>query len=281
MDSKNLGFLIVLVVLFIIFLVWFRKKFKRLVLPNVVIITGAPKTGKSAISVHLARKQYRSNVIKWFLGKGLYWLRYHTLKDYPLKPMFYSNIPVKFMHNPLTKDILLRNKKVPKKSVILIDEASLVADSMMFKDNNINFQLLMFFKLYGHSSYGGSIFLNSHTLSDLHYSIKRVIGRYLYIYQTTKYPFFSLAQVREMVYSNDSNVVNNVGEDAELSMRKIFFWNLNYKKYDCYCMSIFTDNLDYEVDYDYEYKKSDLKCRRIVSFNKQIDQMKVGDKYDA
>lgn len=278
MDSKQLGFFIILVILLIVGIVFFRKKFKRLVLPNVVLITGAPKTGKSALSVHLAIKQYRKNLIAWHIGKCLWWLRYHNLKAYPIKPMLYSNIPLKYPHNMLTKDILLRRVKIPRKSVVLMDEVSLLADSMMFKNDSLNFQLLLFFKLYGHLSYGGYIFANSHTISDLHYSIKRVIGRYLYIYQTTKFPFVSLAQVREMAYSDDSNIVNNVNEDVEMSMRKILFLNRNYKKYDCFCYSVFTDNLMYQVDYDYDYKKKDLKAYHIVSFNPRIDNMKVGGK---
>lgn len=276
-NNFNIGLFILLLVGLIFVIIWLRKKFKHLVLPNVVLVTGAPKTGKSAVTVHLAIKQYRKNLFMWHLGKAIWWLRYHNLNDYPIKPMLYSNIPLKRMYNPLTVDILLRRKKVPKKSVVIIDEASLVADSMMFKRDDLNFQLLMFFKLYGHASYGGSIFLNSHTTSDLHYSIKRCIGRYLYIYQTTKYPFISISQVREMVFSDDTSIVNDVAEDAELSMRKIIFLNRNYKKYDCFCMSVFTDGLPYEVDYDYEYKQKDLKCRQIVSFNPRILNMKVED----
>lgn len=279
--NLNIGFFILVAIGLIVLLVFIRKKLKLLVLPNVVLITGAPKTGKSALTIHLAIKQYRKNCFMWFLGKCFYWLRYHTTNDYPFKPMLYSNIPLKTMHNKLTLDIIQRKVKVPKKSVFIIDEASLLADSMLFKDDSINFNLLLFFKLIGHTTYGGSIYCNSHSLSDLHYSLKRVIGRYLYIYKTSKYPLISICKVREMVYSDDSSVVNDVSEDAELSMRTVVFANWNYKKYDCFCYSVFTDSLPYQVDYEYEYKKDDLKAREIISFNPRFQNIKLKENDDA
>ena len=150
----------IFVVIGIIVLFVIRKKLKVLKIPCVFFIDGAPKTGKSALSLSLAHKRYLGNVVKWHLGKPFYFLRYRTLKDYPLKPMFYSNIPLGFKHNRITKDMLMLKVKVPKKSVFFIDEASLVADSMMFKDEDMNLRLLMFFKLIGHTTYGGSVYMN-------------------------------------------------------------------------------------------------------------------------
>lgn len=269
--DTSLGLFILIVVGLVVLVVFIMRKTKRMRLPNVVIVTGAPKTGKSALSLSLAHKRYLGNVLKWHIGKPFYFLRYRTLKDYPLKPMFYSNIPLGFKHNRITKDMLMLKVKVPKKSVFFIDEASLVADSMMFKDEDMNLRLLMFFKLIGHTTYGGSVYMNSQCIGDVHYSIKRVIGSFLYIHHTTKVPFISLCQVREMVYSDDNSVGNNVTEDLDLSMRTCFFFNRIYKKYDCFCYSTITDKKLYKVNYEYTFDKKDLKAYDIVSFNVKLE----------
>lgn len=278
MNGQNNGAFLILAIIVgaIILLFFIRKKLKILKLPNVFLITGAVKTGKSALSVHLGIKQYRKNVFAWWFGKGIYWLRYHTLSDYPEKPMLYSNIPLATQHNRLTKEIIFRQVRIPKKSVVIIDEASLFADSQLIKNKDINNALTLFSKLFGHSTYGGTLIYNSQCISDLHYAIKRACGRYLYIYQSNKYPFITIAKVREMVYSDDTSVVNDVSQDLEMSMRTIIYFNMVYKKYDAYCYSVFTDDKMIQVDYNYKFDKKNLKATEIVSFNQ--DFMMLGKK---
>lgn len=266
-NNNSLFILIAIIVVAIIVFIFIRRKMKKLLLPNVYLITGAVKTGKSALTVSLGIRTYRKNVFAWYLGKGIYWLRYHTFSGYREKPMLYSNIPLATMHNRLTVDIIQRKVRIPKKSVVIIDEASLFADSQLIKDKDINDNLTLFCKLYGHMTYGGTLIFNSQSMSDLHYAIKRVCGRYLYIYSSVKYPFITIASVREMVYSDDTSMVNDVSQDLELSMRKMFYFNRVYKKYDAYCYSVFTDDLAIQVDYDYKFDKKNLKAVEIVSFN--------------
>ena len=147
-----------------------------------------------------------------------------------------------------------------------------MADSMMFKDDKLNMDLLLFFKLIGHTTYGGSIYMNSQCVGDVHYSIKRVLGSYLYIHDTmTSIPFIAIANVREMVYSDDSQVGNNVTEDLDFSMRKCIYFKRVYKKYDCFCYSTFTDKKLYQVDYNYQFDKKNLKAYEIQSFNVRLE----------
>lgn len=276
-DSSSILILLFIIV-GIIALVFIRRKLKILKLPNVFLVTGAVKVGKSALSIHLGISTYRKNVICWHIGKFLYLAKNHTLEGYVKKPMLYSNIPLNYPHNRLTKDIILRKKRIPNKSVVIIDEASLFADSQLIKDKDINFNLMLFCKLFGHSTHGGTLIFNSQCVSDLHYAIKRSCGRYLYIYQSTKYPFITLSKVREMVFSDDTSVVNDVSQDLEMSMRTMFYFNHIYKRYDSCCYSVLTDDLEYEVDYNYEYDKKNLKTKVIISFNPEFEKLiKEGD----
>lgn len=281
-QSTNGIFMLILIVVAVVLIVFIRKKIKTIKIPAVLLITGAIKTGKSLLSVHLALKTYRKNVFKWWINRPFLML---LRKEVPLKPMLYSNMPLRWTKfNRFTYNILLRKVRIPDKSVVLLDEASLIADSMLFKDNKINDELMLFVKLFGHYTHGGTMIINTQAISDLHFSFKRSLNNYLYIYDTMKLPFITLMHVREMIYSDDNSMTNNFHEDIELSMRKVIIFNRAYKKYDRYYLSIFTDDLDYEVDYDAPIltKFDSLKADKLITLHSFGDLLEVhsddGDK---
>lgn len=266
--DNTFGF--IFIILLVVLVLWFiRRHFKRLVIPNVYLISGAVKTGKTLLSVHLAKKEYRRNIRSYYLRVLFMKLLFFKNKDLPKKPMLYTNIPLgRCKFNLLTMDILLQKVRIPDKSVVLIDEASLLADSTMIKDKNINNKLMRFVKLFAHYTHGGKLIIDTQSIADLHFSFKRCMNSYLYIYERTKYPFITVMKVREMLYSTDGSLVNNSNEDIELSMRKIVIFNRTYKDYDCYCYSSFTDMLPYQVRYDVKSlsKDDDMKVYHLVSF---------------
>lgn len=253
-----------------LFILWFiHKHFKRLKLPSVYLISGAVKTGKTKLSVCLAVKQYKKNVRKYRIGAALNLLLPKKFKKQFEKPMLYSNIPLRYVkHNRLTIDIILRKKRMPYGSVVLIDEASLLADSQLFNDQFVNETLMLFFKLFAHETMGGTCIINTQSYSDLHYAIKRCVGQYLYIHNSKQYPLISVFNVREMITAEDgTNAVNNFSEDMEYSLTKILVLNKYHKYYDRYCYSVFTDELMLDVNYDQEVfgKHDSLKCNVLVT----------------
>ena len=268
MKHSGLVIFIIILVLVVIFLLHlFRKHFKSLILPNVYLITGAVKSGKTLLSVHLAIKTYKRNLRSYYLR--LFFMKLLHREDDCKKPMLYSNIKLARVNfNLLTFDIILNKVRIPNKSVVLIDEASLLADSMLYNDKDINNTLTRFVKLFAHATHGGSLIIDTQNISDLHFSFKRCMNEYLYINKRLKLPFFSILWVREMFYSSENQTMNTTGEDLDLTLRKVLILNTTYKKYDCYCYSSFTDYLDYQVVYDYEKLgiHDDLKCYKLVSF---------------
>ena len=64
---------------------------------------------------------------------------------------------------PLTDDLLLRKKRFVYGSVIYVQEASLVADSQLIRDMDINERLMLFNKLIGHETKGGVIIYDTHS----------------------------------------------------------------------------------------------------------------------
>lgn len=180
-------------------------------------------------------------------------------------PLFYSTIPVAFPHVRLTLDLIMRKKRFAYRSVVWIDEATLLADSQLYKDAELNAALLEFCKLFGHETKGGVLFFTSHCLTELHIAMRRASSEYFYVHSMVKWiPFFLIATVREERYSEDGTAVNVYENDVEEHLRKVIISKKVWKMFDCYCYSILTDHLP--VEKTVVCPKS-LKADYVVSFN--------------
>lgn len=261
-------YIFLFIIIFLLGFWIFRKFFKTPRFSALTMITGGVKSGKSALTVSFAVREYKR-------AKRRYYFRYAVSKvlrrKKPEKPLLYSNIPLrKLDFVPLTDKILLRHERMAFGSIVILDEASLVADSQLVKNKKVNIQLMLFFKLFGHETHGGKCFVNSHCLSDLHYAIKRTTSTYYYVHHLSKFPFFSSFKLREERYSDDGSVVNTYSEDVDKSLLRVFMLNRTYKRYDAYCYSILTDKLPVSDKVRYIAKFSNLKSKDIVSFREEL-----------
>lgn len=270
-------FFIILAILAFLFL---KVKFKVPKFGSLCVTTGGLKTGKSTFSLHLAKKTYHRNVRSVKFANFFRKLFGRELLEIPL---FYSTIPVAFPHVRITLDLLERKERFAYKSVVWIDEATLLADSQLYKDAELNAKLLEFCKLFGHETKGGCLFFTSHCLSELHIAMRRASSEYFYVHSMIKWiPFFLLATVREERYSEDGSTVNVYDDDVECTLRKVLIRKKVWKYFDCYCYSVLTDHLpvndkveeveslkaDYVVSFSplHRYEKKD------IIFNENIDK---------
>lgn len=246
------------------------RDIKVLKLSSVNLFTGELGTGKSALSLNRAILQYKINLVKFYIIYFIDECAYIFTKTQNIlveeKPLFYSNIPLKdtkFL--PLTNDILLRRERINNKSVVFIDEISLVVDNMDYRDQDINESLKMFIKLFRHYSHGGSLFINTQNIQDNHYIIKRVLNKYFYIHSKIRLPFISVLRVREFLYSEDATITNTISEDLEEDLKIVIIPNSIFKKYDSICYSILTDNLRfYRDNIKLIKKRKELKTETIL-----------------
>lgn len=262
-------FLILIGALILLFV--FDKKFiKHLKLGNLVLVTGGVKTGKSTLAVNLTIKQYKRN-LRFYKIRCFFVCVFKIFKPdltMPEKPLLYSNVPlnVKYGYVPLTEKLLKRESRFAYKSVIYINEASLIADSMFYKDMVANEQLLLFNKLIAHSTKGGYLIYDTQSIQDCHFAIKRCLNNYFNIHHCVKvFPFFVFLKVREMFYSDDGSVINIADNDIEFNNKWVCVPKSTWKKFDCYCYSVLTDNLP--IEKNVVIAKS-LKADTIVSFKK-------------
>lgn len=247
--------------------IWLYFKFFKVPKMNaLVMITGGVKAGKSTFAVASCIQLHKRKVfitkIKNFFFKLFKKLEIEL-------PLLYSNIPLNYPYVLITDDLLLRNKRFVYGSVVYLGEMSLVANSQNFQNMELNERLLLFHKLCGHELRGGTVIVDTQCIQDVHFSVKRSISQNFFVHHTYAVPLlpFVIVYVREFTYTEDSSVVNTIGEDTEESLKRVVIWKNIWKKFDSYCYSRFTDDLPVERTVIDE-KKDDLRAFDILSFNK-------------
>lgn len=242
------------------------RKFKKPKISCMALVTGGVKAGKSTFSCALALSKYKSQVRKVRFAN---FFRRIFRKELFEKPLLYSNVPLSCEYVPLTDDLLLRKQRFVYRSVIYAQEASLIADSQLIKNLDINQRLLLFNKLIGHETKGGYLIYDTQCINDNHYSVKRCISEYFYVHDTIRWiPFILLCHVRELRYSDDGQEINIYEGDIEESMRTVLVSKRVWKMFDAYCYSVLTDHLPVASGVVEGRELSDLKARKIVSFRK-------------
>ena len=265
--------IVLIIVLLFAFSIWFYVKHININFNTICMVTGAPKTGKSLLSIYLCKQALTKARIKWYFIKFFSIIfRKEFNKE---KPQLYSNIPlnIKGGYIPITKDMLLRKEKIIDNSVMYLGEFSLIANSRIgqkygIKNNidydSLNEELLLFTKLCGHQ-FNGKVIVDSQCISDVHYSIKRVLSNYFYIHHSKNLPFFKLLFIQELRYSDDNSTLNINDVDKETNLRWFLIPKSKYyKMYDYRCYSSFTDDLTSSSS---PIKTTNLKAIDIVSFS--------------
>lgn len=231
-----------------------------------VLITGGVKTGKSTLGVNLSEKSIKKNKRKVKINN---FFRKLFKRKQLEEPLLYSNIPLAIPYVELTEDLLLRKKRFRYKSVIYVNEASLLANSQLIQNMDINERLSLFNKLIGHELKGGTIIYDTQQVADNHYSVRRCLSNYLHIVHKIEIPFFLILKVRECIYSDDASTVNAFNTDAVDSTRMVLVPKSTWKKFDAYCYSYATDDLPVE-DTVVVGDKNDLRVKSMISFNKRV-----------
>lgn len=269
-------FWVLLVIGLCVLAIWLYAKFFKIPkLKNIVFVDGSLGSGKTLYSVYLAVRLYKRNlrryrVAKFLVGAFSFIPAVKSKFDKMEKPQLYSNILLRNVEfHKITKDLLYRrNFRFAYRSVVLIDEFSLVADQFCYKDRELSERLSNFMKLFRHET-KGTLVLNSQAVSDLHYSVKYVLSDYLYLHHMRKFPFFVAIAMQEMLYSADkdgSAVMNVRATDIEDTNKFVLVPKKYFKYYDSYCYSIFTDSLPVYYNPQLLTKSDSLKDFRLISF---------------
>lgn len=257
-------------------LLWlFFRLFKLPKFGSLNMICGGVKTGKTQLACYAAFRAYRRAIVGWWLYNHIFrfipCIIFHKPNPKAEQPLFYSNIPVRHRYYvPLTEDLLLRRKRFAYKSIVLISEAALVADSQNFRNDDVNENLLLFAKLCAHETKGGAVFIETQNIADVHYNIKRSCSNFIYIHHQIKLPFFCVLYCREMMYTGEQEVVNTIGEDIEQSLLRVIVPKYIWRKYDRYCYSVLTDGLSVVGDPTDNRRAFDLKAHNVLRIERKV-----------
>lgn len=248
-------FIIILLICGIILFIYFRvrKNFKLLNVPSFALVTGGIKCGKTELSCCLSHKDFKSIHRRWAIAK--FFCKVFHKKFETEEPLFYTNGKTSFGSlyrkkphkldrciRQLTLDSLMRLERYNYKSVIWIQEASLLADNMDFNNVDRNIELSLWSKLIAHETRGGKVYIDTQSVLDLHYSFKRVLSSYIFIQKRVDFWLFAIVYVREMI--NTDSGINNFVDDVDTSTRKVILPRWWFKRYDRYEFSYFTDDLN-------------------------------------
>ena len=261
---------LIVLILFCLGAYIYYKYFKIPKMKNVVFIDGSLGTGKSALTVCLAIRMYKRHLRHYKFRKFIYKL--FKIKKENEEPILYSNIHLRnIKYTYLTNDLILRkNYRFAYKSIVILDEFSLVADQNMYgkKYEEICERMNEFFKLFRHETKGGYLFINSQSTSDLNYTLKSVLSDYFYIHHKSNrfVPLVCVLKVQECRYSRDNSSLNVNIEDVEENLKCLVMLKKWFKYYDTYCHSIYTDFLPVYVNDDFRNKNNSLKSGKLVSY---------------
>lgn len=266
-SNSNISLYILLALLALGAFIFYKisKHFKVPKIACVSLTTGGVKSGKSTFSVYLAISTYKRIHRRWKVRKV-----FQTLFNKPIdeEPLLYSNIPLSVPYVPITLELLQRKIRPRYGSVAYVNEASLLCDQMLYKDDELSERLTLFNKLFGHETCGGYLIYDTQCIGDVHYAVKRSLSNYFYVHHLEKrIPFFLVAKVREERYSDDTGTITNTySEDVEENLKTVIIPKSVWKKFDAYCFSTLTDSLP--VSDNVLKCTTDLKAREIVSFRK-------------
>lgn len=283
-SSVSVKIIIILGIIALASWLWY-KFWSHFKVPNtgcITLVSGGVKSGKSTLSVYMAYVNYKRALRSWRFRVFFQRLLHKTEDE---KPLLYSNVPLAIPYVPLTKELLERKTRFRFHSVIYVNEASLVVDNQVYRDMELSERIRLWCKLIGHELHGGygRLILDTQSIGDCAIEVRRNLSEYLYIHHLIKaIPFFLIAKVREERYSEDGTAINAYTEDVEEKLKMVLMTKRIWKKFDAYCFSYFTDDLDVE-DREVKVIGNDLKAKEIVSFRdyttiKVKEDPKRGDK---
>lgn len=277
--------LIVLIVIIGFFVHIYYKHFRAPKLGTFVMVTGGVKCGKSTSSVGSSLRDIRARRRRVMFINFL--RRLFRVKSGQIElPLYYSNVPIDtgFGYVPITKELLLRKHRFVYGSVIYFQECSFLCGSMDYGVEEVDDAIKLLCKLVGHETKGGSLYVDTQSVSDLHFGFRRSCSMELYIYKTVKVPIlpFLIVWYKQLYYNEDGQLVNVNTKNADDDLRKMLFLSRVWKRFDCYCYSVLTDDLPVEKRVKFPKTALDFKAneilmlKNIIKVEKKNNQKKGG-----
>ena len=258
-DVKLNSDTIILIVFLVIIALWIlyevrKKKFNG---ANVQEINSNVGGGKTSTAIYLGITKHKFVVTSVKVSN--FWRKVFHLPQFEL-PYCYCNIPIYKnrkkdilwkWYKPFTTEHLLRKVRMERKSTTILTECSLIANSMDGMSNKNGFTrqqndtLNLFLKLYRHYTLGGTMYVETQSRDDLHYSFDRNIVICTFIFKAINLPFFRFIKCMDLLYSGNKEITNDIKGDVTQSIDLKWFLipKSIFNKYDSYYYNCLTKDL--------------------------------------
>lgn len=216
---------------------------------TVITFTGGLGSGKTADGVHYVRKADK------MLCKV-------AKKNKAPKPEVYSNIPIKLgfrrYSKVLTRDILLLKVRIPRYSVVFIDEIGSFCSQFNYKGANVDKfdEFVRFFRHYVR----GVLVCTDQCSENIVLTVRRRMNYVFNLRKFRKFPIIPFCTVDCRVLSVSEEIKSVVEKSEEENFtdgyKRFFFFGNPFKHYDSYCYSVRYDPLPEVQSEDHEGLKT-------------------------
>lgn len=219
---------------------------------TITAYTGGLGSGKTLMSVHMAKKIYKKQIRKWKWTNFKIDLRNrfrNTMEDHIEKPLLFSNMPFYInkrkgiLTNKITASHLLEQERIPLGSVVMIDELGAFANQFEYTNRNVVVTLDDFIRFFRHYTKGGYLVVNDQCSENINLVVRRrlnivhnlancfVLWRFCFYFERmiTISEEIKTIDMRSQETDKENDTQNN------MVFRFKFLWHKN--DYDTYCHS--------------------------------------------
>ena len=251
--------LIIVLVVIILITVLIIKRSYKFRFDSILLLLGCVGAGKTSTAVYILNYSIKKAQGIWKRRTKFYSKIFKKMKDEE-QPLIYSTLPIYEdrkkgvlhpLYRPLTSEHLLRKRRFNFKSIVFIDEVSLLACSRDANNEKVSEYLHLWVKLIRQEMHGAyrnllgtypNVILTTQSKDDSHYAFDRSINNVVYILKSLNIPFFRIVWVRDLLLID--SVVNNFNDSVkdDDSLRWYLVPTKIFNKYNSYALSFLTDN---------------------------------------
>lgn len=264
--------IIIIIAILIIWRLW--KSYHFNTYDTVVAFTGGLGSGKSFMSVKMARQLLRRNRRRVIIHNIL-----HPREKWE-RPKMYSSIPVrvkkKEMATILTDNHLLLQERLVPRSVVFIDEIGGYCSQFDYRATNTDI-FDEFVRFFRHYSQGGYLVVNDQCSENIVLQVRRRLNTVynlmgFRIWPSRYLPILYTVKVRNITVSEEIKTIEE--QDTEDNMTTYAGIMPRFRTYDTYCYSHRYDRVKVQNDVLHKALKQD-KILRISKVRRESLDNKI------
>lgn len=288
-----MGIIISLITIIIILIILLKviKGYAKISYNQVLGIFGGVKSGKTLLAVKTALKQFKISQKYWQRKKRkvVYYNVLITLlnkfkkkklklKELPLTPQFYSNIPIRVnkkygMSLKVSKEILLLKEKIPNGSIMLLDEFGTIASQYGYTEEQIRTDVSEFVRFYGHyTKQKGLLIVIDQSTDRILKEVRVSLGA---IYETSEFSKFGFIGKQKIIKYQNTIQTEYAVQKEQIKNK---YYLLLKKNYDPYCYSERINSLNYTKAINSNENLKENELLRLDNLKSSLDKKLAKEK---